>query len=113
MTVNDDLTIKNVANRMKAPTPAFFKKLRTIGIILGSVGGAILASPVLLPAAVVSAAGYFFLAGSIIAAVSQTVAEPETNQLPVKQKSDSISIDNMQKPDLELNSREKESVETK
>ena len=58
-----DLTL---AQRVMAPTPKFFKTLRTIGVVIGLVGGAILASPVVLPAAIVTVGGYLALAGSIV-----------------------------------------------
>ena len=70
----DDLTL---GQRVVAPTPKFFRLLRTIGIMIGLVGGAILASPVVLPAAVVSVGGYLVLAGSIVTGVSQTAVEKE------------------------------------
>ena len=67
----------NVVERAKAPTPKWFKVLRTIGITLASVGGVILASPVALPAGIVTAAGYLLLGGSIVTAVSQTGVKSE------------------------------------
>ena len=70
----DDLTL---VQRVVAPTPKFFRLLRTIGIVIGLVGGAILASPVVLPAAVVTVGGYLALAGSIVTGVSQTAVEKE------------------------------------
>ena len=60
-----------------APTPKFFKTLRTIGLVIGLAGGAILASPVVLPAAIVTIGGYLALAGSIVTGVSQTVVGKE------------------------------------
>lgn len=78
MRINQDLTLANVTKRLKAPTPVFFKKLRTVGLILGAVGAAILASPVALPAIVVTAGGYLFTAGSCIAAVCQTTTTDES-----------------------------------
>lgn len=73
----------NMVERVNAPTPKWFKTLRTIGIALASVGGAIIASPVALPVGLVSAAGYLVLGGSIISVVSQTAVkseeEPKTN----------------------------------
>jgi hypothetical protein len=73
----------NVVERVVAPTPKWFKTLRTIGIALASVGGAIIASPVALPVGLVSVAGYLVLGGSIISVVSQTAVkseeEPKTN----------------------------------
>jgi uncharacterized membrane protein HdeD (DUF308 family) len=67
----------NVVERVVAPTPKWFKILRTIGIVLASVGGVIIASPVALPVALVSAAGYLVLGGSIISIVSQTAVKSE------------------------------------
>jgi hypothetical protein len=57
-----DLTL---AQRVMAPTPKFFRLLRTIGVVVGLVGGAILASPLALPAAIVTVGGYLALAGSV------------------------------------------------
>jgi hypothetical protein len=51
---------------------------------LASVGGIIIASPVALPAAIVSAAGYLILGGSIITAVSQTGVKSEEKVDPDK-----------------------------
>jgi len=72
----------NIVERVKAPTPKWFKVLRTIGITLASVGGAILASPVALPAGIVTAAGYLVLGGSIISVVSQTAVKAEEQPEP-------------------------------
>jgi ABC-type xylose transport system permease subunit len=60
-------------DRIFADTPKFFKRLRNIGIILGAAGGAIIAAPIALPAAIITAAGYLITAGAVAAAVSQTV----------------------------------------
>ena len=62
----------NIVQRMKAPTPKFFRVLRTIGLALAAAGGALLAAPVALPAAVITVAGYLAVAGSVATAVSQT-----------------------------------------
>ena len=62
----------NIIQRMKAPTPKFFRVLRTIGLALAAVSGALLTSPIALPAAVVTLAGYLTVAGSVVTAVSQT-----------------------------------------
>lgn len=67
----------SVVERVKAPTPKWFKVLRTIGITLASVGGAILASPVALPAGIVTAASYLLLGGTVVTAVSQTGVKSE------------------------------------
>jgi hypothetical protein len=67
----------NLLDRALAPTPKWFKILRSFGIALASVGGIIIASPVALPIGLVSAAGYLVLGGSIISVVSQTAVKAE------------------------------------
>ena len=68
----------NLIERAKAPTPKFFRILRTIGLALLAVSGSVIAAPVVLPAAVVSVAGYIAVAGGVISAVSQITVDPET-----------------------------------
>lgn len=70
----------NVVQRVKAPTPKFFKTLRTIGLALAGIGGAILAATVAVPAALVSIAGYVTLAGGVMTAVSQTAVDTNTKE---------------------------------
>lgn len=65
----------SVVERVKAPTPKFFKTLRTIGLALAGIGGAILAAPVAVPTALVTIAGYVTLAGGVMTAVSQTAVD--------------------------------------
>ena len=67
----------NLVERTLAPTPKWFKILRTVGIALASVGGIIIASPIALPVGLVSTAGYLVLGGSIISVVSQTAVKSE------------------------------------
>ncbi|MFD2909797.1 hypothetical protein ACFSX9_13750 [Flavobacterium ardleyense] len=65
----------NVLERAQAPTPKFFKVLRTIGLALLAVSGSIVAAPVVLPAVVVSVAGYAAVVGGVLSAVSQITVE--------------------------------------
>jgi hypothetical protein len=65
-----------ITERIKSPTPKFFKKIRTIGLTLGAIGGALLAAPITLPATVMSIAGYLATAGIVASAVS-TVAKDD------------------------------------
>jgi hypothetical protein len=74
----------NLAERVLAPTPKWFKVLRTVGIALAFIGGIIVASPVALPVGLVSAAGYLILGGSIISVVSQTGVNSEEEAEPDK-----------------------------
>lgn len=61
----------NIVDRAKAPTPKFFRILRSIGLVLLAISGTIIAAPVAMPFALVSAAGYVAVAGGVISAVSQ------------------------------------------
>lgn len=65
----------NVVQRASAPTPKFFKILRTIGLALLAVSGSIIAAPVALPSVVVTIAGYSAVAGGVLSAVSQITVE--------------------------------------
>ena len=67
----------NLVERLAAPTPKWFKIIRSIGIALASVGGVLLASPIALPVGLVSAAGYLVLGGTVISAVSQTAVKSD------------------------------------
>ena len=63
--------MKKILNRATAPTPKFFKVLRTVGLALAAVGGTILAAPVALPAIVITIGGYVAVAGGVLTAASQ------------------------------------------
>lgn len=69
----------NIIERVKAPTPKFFKVLRTIGLSIAAAGGAILASPIALPTGIVALGGYLVAGGSVLSAVSQTAVKDPTN----------------------------------
>lgn len=70
----------NLIQRAQAPTPAFFKKVRNISLILAAISGTLLASPVALPLVVVKIAGYLAVAGSVASAVSQVTTEEDDQQ---------------------------------
>ncbi len=63
--------MKKIINRVKAPTPKFFKVLRTVGLALAAIGGTILAAPIALPAIITSIGGYATVAGGVLSATSQ------------------------------------------
>lgn len=65
----------NVVERAQAPTPKFFKILRNIGIVVATIGGAILTAPIALPAAIVTVGGYLAVAGGVISAISQVTVD--------------------------------------
>ena len=63
--------MKKIIKRAKAPTPKFFRVLRNIGIGLAAVSTTLLAAPIVLPAVIITVAGYVAIAGAMITAVSQ------------------------------------------
>lgn len=67
----------NLLQRVVAPTPSFFKKLRSAGLILAAVSGGLMAAPVPLPEVITQIAGYMAVAGGVISAVSQTTVDEE------------------------------------
>jgi ABC-type xylose transport system permease subunit len=60
-----------LVERAVSSTPAFFQKLRNIGLALAAISAAIIAAPVALPTIVVTIAGYLAVAGTVLGAVSQ------------------------------------------
>ncbi len=64
-----------IIERVKAPTPRFFRVLRNIGLSLVAAGGVLLTAPVALPAGVITIAGYLTVAGTVMSTVSQTVVD--------------------------------------
>lgn len=65
--------------RLKAPTPKFFRVMRNVGLALAAAGGALLTAPISLPAAVIAVAGYLTVAGGVMTAVSQSAVDGETD----------------------------------
>ena len=74
-----------IVERAKAPTPKFFKVLRSIGLALLAISGTIITAPIALPVALVSVAGYVAVAGSIISVVSQ-LTSPLIPELGIKEE---------------------------
>ncbi len=72
----------NLMDRINAPTPKFFRTLRSIGLTLAAAGGTLLAAPIALPAGLVTVAGYLTVAGGVLSAASQTAVKVETDDDP-------------------------------
>ena len=60
----------NLVQRMKSPTPNYFKILRNIGLGLAAAGGALLASPFHLPEIISTIGEYLMVGGSVASSVS-------------------------------------------
>ena len=75
--MNTKISCMQIIERVKSPTPSFFKKIRNVGIVAAAVAAAILGAPVALPAVVVKIAGYLVVAGGIASAVSQATSQQD------------------------------------
>ncbi|MDF2451438.1 MAG: hypothetical protein K0S26_942 [Bacteroidota bacterium] len=80
-----------IIDRLKAPTPRFFKILRNVGLGLAAAGGVLVATPITLPALAVTIGGYLIVAGSVATAVSQAVVDASTLREPQRPDSESSS----------------------
>ena len=64
--------LSSVGDRIKQKTPPFFKKLRTIGVVVAAIGTALVMAPVALPVLVTTIGGYLIVGGTVLSTVSQT-----------------------------------------
>lgn len=67
--------MNQIVQRATAPTPKFFRILRSVGLALLAVSGSIAAAPVVLPVVITSLAGYLAVAGGVLSAVSQITVD--------------------------------------
>jgi hypothetical protein len=71
----------SISQRWNAPTPKFWKRVQQAAITIGAIAGVIIASPITLPAAVITVAGYVATAGTVAATLSQlTIETNEANK---------------------------------
>jgi hypothetical protein len=73
--------MESLKDRWNAKTPKFWKRVQRIAIIAGTIAGIIIAAPVTLPAAIITAAGYIAVVGTAVATTAQLTKEdkPEIN----------------------------------
>jgi len=65
----------NIAERLVAPTPPFFQKVRNVGLVLLAISGTIAGLPVAVPALVTQIAGYLAVAGTVMSGISQATVD--------------------------------------
>lgn len=75
MQLQSEIDEYTILDRAYADTPKFFRKLRTIGLVLAAASTALLTAPISLPAIVTSVAGYLAVAGGVATAISQVTVE--------------------------------------
>ncbi|MCL1974361.1 MAG: hypothetical protein FWG54_06060 [Bacteroidetes bacterium] len=112
MKKKEDQTVEveemNLIERMQAPTPKFFKVVRTVGLAIAAVGGTLLAAPVAIPAGIAAAAGYIALAGGVLTAVSQATVDTSTDAKPSAiEQTQMVSARKRKKPQSARNTKRK------
>jgi hypothetical protein len=80
----------SLKKRWNSKTPKFWKKVQQIAIVAGTVAGVIIAAPVALPAAIITAAGYVVTAGTVAATLSQLTIEDAKKIEDVDNSTDSL-----------------------
>lgn len=65
----------NIAERLVAPTPPFFQKVRNVGLVLLAISGTIAGLPLMVPAVVTQIAGYLAIAGTVMSGISQATVD--------------------------------------
>lgn len=83
----------NLIERIKAPTPKFFRVLRNVGLALLAISGSVIAAPVVLPAVVVNIAGYAALAGGVISAISQVTVDTSASSVQANEETHNMTRD--------------------
>ena len=66
-----------ILQRLTAPTPPFFRKVRNIGLVLTAIAAAVIGIPEQLPEPVGNLAGIMALVGSVMTGVSQAAVKRE------------------------------------
>jgi len=65
--------LKNLKNRWLAPTPNFWKKVQSVGIVIGGLGAVIVAPPFGLTLV----GGYMVAVGSVAGVLSQLTVDEQ------------------------------------
>ena len=70
-------TLKELKKRWNLPTPSFWKKVQTVGIMTAGLGIAIASAPIGL----VTLGGYLFVSGNVVGILSQlTIKDNDTDK---------------------------------
>lgn len=64
--------MKTLISRVMSDTPVWFKKIRTIGLIITGIGTALVTAPISLPAIFITIGGYLIVGGAVASAVATT-----------------------------------------
>lgn len=65
----------SLLQRLSEPTPPFFKKLRTVGLVTIAAGTVLVSAPIAIPAVLVTIGGYLIVGGSVMTAMAQAAVK--------------------------------------
>ena len=60
-----------ILNRIKAPTPKWWKKFRNTAGVIAGIAGALIVAPIALPVGVITAFTYIAVVGGAVAGTAQ------------------------------------------
>lgn len=69
--------LAEIKQRASAPTPQFFQKVKKIGLIIAAIGTAVITAPGVVPAALLTYAGYAITAGTVLVSIAQLTVDEE------------------------------------
>ena len=69
--------LNEIKTRASAPTPIFFQKVKKIGLIIAAIGTAVLTAPGVVPAALITYAGYAITAGTVLVSIAQLTVDED------------------------------------
>ena len=65
----------NIVERLVAPTPPFFQKVRNVGLVMLAISSTIVGLPVAIPAVITQIAAYLAVAGTVMSGLSQATVD--------------------------------------
>ncbi|WP_192350293.1 hypothetical protein [Algoriphagus sp. Y33] len=73
--------LTEITTRATSPTPPFFRKLKKAGLLITAVGTAVLTAPGVVPAVLLTYAGYVVTAGTVLISISQLAVDDSPGEL--------------------------------
>ncbi|MBB6327854.1 hypothetical protein FHS59_003497 [Algoriphagus iocasae] len=69
--------LADIKQRASAPTPQFFHQVKKIGLIIAAIGQAVITAPGVVPAVLLTYAGYAITAGTVLVSIAQLTVDED------------------------------------